>query len=52
MPITMYKTFNIKEKTKFVYEDIDLNLINVLSSMEANGIKVDNKYLKELSYQT
>ena len=41
----------IREKTRFVYEDIDLNLVNVLSSMETNGIKIDNKYLKELSYQ-
>jgi len=39
----------IKEKSSFVYNEIDLSLIHVLSSMEKQGIKVDTKYLKKLS---
>ena len=38
-----------KEKNEFIYQEIDLPLINVLSSMEKNGIKVDKDYLKKLS---
>ena len=38
-----------KEKSEFVYQEIDLPLIKVLSSMEKNGIKVDKYYLKKLS---
>ena len=34
-----------KEKNEFIYQEIDLPLINVLSSMEKNGIKVDKNYL-------
>ncbi len=41
----------VKEKTKFIYEEIDISLIEVLSSMEQNGIKVNKKYLKKLSNQ-
>ena len=37
------------EKGNFVYSEIDLPLINVLSSIEKNGIKVDIKYLNQLS---
>jgi len=37
------------EKGNFVYSEIDLPLINVLSSIEKNGIKVDTKYLNQLS---
>ena len=39
----------IKEKLSSIYELIDKPLINVLSSMEENGIKVNKKYLQELS---
>jgi len=38
-----------KEKGNFVYSEIDLPLINVLSSIEKNGIKVNTKYLNKLS---
>ncbi len=37
------------EKSNFVYNEIDLPLINVLSSIEKSGIKVDTKYLNKLS---
>ena len=37
------------EKCNFVYDEIDLPLIKVLSAIEANGIKVDTKYLNQLS---
>jgi DNA polymerase I len=37
------------EKGNFVYSEIDLPLIYVLSSIEKNGIKVDTKYLNQLS---
>ena len=33
------------EKSNFVYNEIDLPLINVLASIEKNGIKVDTIYL-------
>ncbi|MDC0625507.1 DNA polymerase I [Alphaproteobacteria bacterium] len=36
------------EKGSFIYSEIDLPLINVLSSIEKNGIKVDTKYLNKL----
>ena len=39
----------IKEKSLFIYQEIDLPLINVLALMEKEGIKVDNKYLEKLS---
>ena len=37
------------EKGNFVYSEIDLPLISVLSSIEKNGIKVNTKYLNQLS---
>ena len=37
------------EKSNFVYNEIDLPLIHVLSLIEKNGIKVDTKYLNQLS---
>ena len=39
----------INEKVSNIYEKIDKPLINVLSSMEGLGIKVNKGYLKELS---
>ncbi len=39
----------IKEKANFVYQNIDLPLVEVLSSIEANGIEVDKKFLTSLS---
>ena len=38
-----------KERMSSVYEKIDKPLIDVLSLMETEGIKVDSKYLKKLS---
>ena len=49
------KLFNIfdkrilLEKSSFVYNKIDQPLIKVLASMENLGIKVDQKYLNQLS---
>ena len=37
------------EKNNFIYNEIDLPLINVLASIENNGIKLDTKYLAKLS---
>ena len=39
------------EKGNFVYSEIDLPLISVLSSIEKNGIKVNTKYLNQLSQE-
>ncbi len=39
----------IKEKANFVYQNIDLPLVEVLSSIEANGIEVNKKFLTTLS---
>jgi len=39
----------IKEKANFVYQNIDLPLVEVLSSIEANGIEVNKKFLISLS---
>jgi len=39
------------EKSNFVYSEIDLPLISVLSLVEKNGIKVDTKYLNQLSME-
>ena len=41
----------VTEKNLYVYEKIDKPLIEVLSSMENIGIKVDPKYLKKLSLE-
>ena len=38
-----------KEKLTKVYEIFEKPMVKVLSSIETNGIKVDQKYLKELS---
>ncbi len=40
-----------KEKSSYIYTKVDKPLINVLSSMEDFGIKVDQKYLKQLSLE-
>jgi len=39
----------IKEKANFVYQNIDLPLVEVLSSIEANGIEVNKNFLTSLS---
>ncbi len=39
----------IKEKVNFVYKNIDLPLVDVLSKIEANGIEVNKKFLISLS---
>ncbi len=39
----------IKEKANFVYQNIDLPLVEVLSSIEANGIEVNKGFLTSLS---
>ncbi len=39
----------IKEKANFVYQNIDLPLVEVLCSIEANGIEVNKKFLTSLS---
>ena len=39
----------IKEKANFVYQYIDLPLVEVLSSIEANGIEVNKDFLTSLS---
>ncbi len=48
----LYNIFNkniSKEKNKFIFRNIDMPLIDVLSSMENNGVKIDEKYLNNLS---
>ena len=50
-----FKLFNIfsqtltKEKNNFVYQKIDKPLIKVLASMENYGVKINKKYLENLS---
>ena len=39
----------IRERANFVYQNIDLPLIDVLSKIEANGIEVNKKFLTSLS---
>ena len=39
----------IKERANFVYNNIDLPLVEVLSKIEENGIKVNKKFLISLS---
>ena len=41
----------VREKNNVVYEKIDKPLIDVLASMEKQGVKIDKKYLKNLSYE-
>tara|TARA_B100001123_G_scaffold443105_1_gene588284 strand:+ start:1922 stop:4654 length:2733 start_codon:yes stop_codon:yes gene_type:complete len=40
-----------KEKNNFIYEKIDRPLINVLVSMENTGVKINKKYLTNLSLE-
>ena len=52
--LKLYNQFKpriINEKMSNIYEKIDKPLLNVLSSMEELGIRVNEKYLKELSDQ-
>ena len=37
------------EKNNFVYNEIDLPLVNTLAQIEKNGIKINTNYLNELS---
>ena len=37
------------QKNNFVYNEIDLPLVNTLSQIEKNGIKINTNYLNELS---
>ena len=39
----------VREKANFVYKNIDLPLVEVLSNIEQNGIEVDKKFLTKLS---
>ena len=41
----------IKERANFVYQNIDLPLVEVLSKIEANGIEVNKKFLTNLSIE-
>ena len=43
-----YKTLK-SEKLFYIYEIFEKPLINILASMEIEGIKIDNKFLKSLS---
>ena len=48
----LYKFFQrrlVKEKNSYIYEKVDKPLIYVLTSMENSGIKVNQKYLEQLS---
>ena len=51
------KLFNLfqkrlaKEKSLFIYEKVDKPLVAVLSSMEKIGIKINKKYLQQLSLE-
>ena len=50
--LKLFKFFEIRlarEKSSFVYQKLDKPLIEVLSSMESSGIKIDRNYLKKLS---
>ena len=40
-----------QEKGNYIYTNIERELINPIQSMETNGIKVDKKYLNDLSFQ-
>ncbi len=41
----------IKEKANFVYQNIDLPLVDVLSKIESNGIEVNKRFLTSLSIE-
>ncbi|MAK12761.1 MAG: DNA polymerase I [Candidatus Pelagibacter sp.] len=45
----LFKDRIVKEKCFYVYENLEIPLINVLAKMERNGIKIDEKILKNLS---
>ncbi|MAD13464.1 MAG: DNA polymerase I [Pelagibacteraceae bacterium] len=45
----LFKDRMVKEKCFFVYENLEIPLINVLVRMENCGIKIDEKILKNLS---
>ena len=45
----LFKDRMVKEKCFFVYENLEIPLINVLVRMENSGIKIDEKILKNLS---
>ena len=45
----LFKDRMVKEKCFFVYENLEIPLINVLVRMENAGIKIDEKILKNLS---
>ena len=48
----LYNIFNkniSKEKNNFIYSKIDMPLIDVLSSMENTGVRINEKYLNNLS---
>ena len=45
----LFKNRMVKEKCFFVYENLEIPLINVLIRMENSGIKIDEKILKNLS---
>ncbi len=50
--LKLYNLLNYRiknEKSNFVYNEIDLPLINVVASIEKNGIKIDTNYLAKLS---
>ena len=50
--LKLYNFLNKKVKTQknnFVYNEIDLPLVNTLSQIEKNGIKINTNYLNELS---
>jgi DNA polymerase-1 len=45
----LFKDRMVKEKCFFVYENLEIPLVNVLIRMENTGIKIDEKILKNLS---
>ena len=53
--IITFKLYNLlelrvkKEKVNFIYEKIDKPLVNILASMEKNGIKINKVFLNKLN---
>ena len=45
----LFKDRIINEKCSYVYENLEIPLVNVLVRMEKKGIKIDEKILKKLS---